>query len=320
MSRLEWVVLGAAEPETGAEVVQGLSQNPKSLPCRYFYDHRGSLLFEQICDLPEYYPTRTERQLLAQYGAEIAQYTRAQELIELGSGSARKTRLLLEACSPEIYCPIDVSDSILKTSSLELLAEYPQLRVRALVGTYDQALTHIPKLASSSGSRMIVFLGSTLGNLPPTACGKLLSQIRSALQPGEFLLLGVDLQKPMAILEAAYNDSQGVTAAFNLNLLSHLNWRFQGNFQPDQFCHRAIYNQQTHQIEMYLDAQAPQMVTLAALDYRCFLEQGESICTEISRKFDLASLAQDLEGCGFRVVHTWQDKANWFSLVLTEAH
>lgn len=274
------------------EVIQGLTQAPKTLPPKYFYDDRGSELFEQICDLPEYYPTRTEAAILSVYSAEIARLTGPCEVVELGSGSSTKTRILLDAYQklgyPLRYLPIDISGGILEQSAYELLQDYPRLQIRGLVGTYELALSALePSLASA---RMICFLGSTLGNLNPLESKQFFTQITATLQPGEYFLLGIDLDKSPAILEAAYNDSQGVTAAFNLNMLSHLNWQFQGDFDLNEFEHLAFYNSQKSQIEMHLRSLRSQTVNLSRLDLKVDLTAGETIHTEISRKFDLLLL------------------------------
>lgn len=321
-ARFRWVTLSASEAsvDEGAAIIQGLKQTPKTLPCQYFYDDRGSQLFEQICDLPEYYPTRTEQSILETYAAEIAQLTGACELVELGSGSSRKTRLLLEAYSQKNdqlqYCPIDVSAGILKTTALELLHQYPKLKLCGLAGTYEQALDQLPP--AELENRMLIFLGSTMGNLNPVECDRFLERVRNALQPGEFFLLGIDLQKDSAVLEAAYNDAQGVTAAFNLNLLNHLNWRFQGNFKLDQFAHWAFYNTVEHQIEMHLRSLVTQTVALESLGFQTTLQAGETIHTEISRKFHLPTLVKTLETYAFQPLQVWTDPNNWFGLLLCQ--
>lgn len=303
---------------SGADITQGLSQAPRTLPPRYFYDDRGSELFEQICSLPEYYLTRTETAILQAYAPEIARITGPCELVELGSGSAAKTRLLLDAYSrlgyPLRYLPIDVSGGMLESSALDLLISYPTLQVHGLVGTYELALrqlapTHLP-------TRMICFLGSTLGNLNPQECETFFTQIVTALQPGEYFLLGIDLQKSPAQLEAAYNDRQGITAEFNLNILRHLNQQFSGNFNLSQFGHRAFYNQSQHQIEMHLKSLSPQVVQLDALDLTISLEAGETILTEISRKFNLSQIQQDLQTKGLVPSQVWTDANKWFGLIL----
>ncbi len=302
------------------ELIRGLTQVPKTVPCRYFYDDQGSQLFERICQLPEYYLTRTEDQILRQYASAIADLTGPCELVELGSGSARKTRHLLSAYEqlggPLCYSPIDISTGILEASAQQLLAEYPRLQVRAWVATYEQALAHLPP--ASLPHRLICFLGSTLGNFSPAACNCFFQQVADALQPGDYFLLGVDLQKDIAILEAAYNDRQGVTAAFNLNVLSHLNQRFGGNFAIEHFQHRAIYNSREHQIEMYLDCQQTQTIRLHTLGFETTIASGEAILTEISRKFELTTLISQLQTHHLHHRHTWTDPQHWFGLLLAQ--
>lgn len=320
--RLRWLELSSSEASVneGTDALQGLSQTPKTLPCCYLYDDRGSELFEQICDLPEYYPTRTEQGILATYVREIAQLTGSCELVELGSGSSRKTRLLLESYSQLNhqlqYYPIDVSAGILKTTALALLRQYPKLKLCGLAGTYEEALAQLP--LRQLDNRMLIFLGSTLGNLARQECDRFLTQVKQALKPGELFLLGVDLQKPIEIIEAAYNDSQGVTAAFNLNILRHLNRRFQANFDLDRFAHWAFYNPVDCQIEMHLRSLKKQTVTLQALDYQISLQAGETIRTEISRKFHLPSLIAVLENHTFKPLQIWTDPQAWFALLLCQ--
>jgi dimethylhistidine N-methyltransferase len=297
-----------------------LTQAPKTLPPKYFYDDRGSVLFEQICELPEYYPTRTEAAILQQYASEIAQMTGACELVELGSGSSTKTRLLLNAYDtlgyPLRYVPIDVSAGILESSARQLLADYPSLQVQGLVSTYEVALQQLTP--TQLASRMIIFLGSTIGNLNPQECDVFFSRIKAALNAGEYFLLGVDLQKPKLLLEAAYNDSQGVTAEFNLNVLGHLNQRFQGNFDTQLFEHWAFYNDELHQIEMHLRCLKAHTVRVEALDLTVEFETGETIMTEISRKFDLDVMQQELRAKGLNFVKAWTDPKQWFGLILCQ--
>ncbi|MGH7998168.1 MAG: L-histidine N(alpha)-methyltransferase [Brasilonema sp.] len=334
-------------PSAGSDVVKGLTQKPKSLPPRYFYDDFGSDLFEQICDLPEYYLTRTETAILQQHAGEIAQIIGSCELVELGSGSSTKTRILLDAYHQFgyslRYVPIDVSAGILESSARALLADYSTLQVHALAGTYEMALTHLEP--TQFPTRMICFLGSSLGNLNPQECDVFFSQITDALEVGEYFLLGIDLQKPKHLLEAAYNDSQGVTAAFNLNMLQHLNRQFEGNFDTTQFEHWAFYNETENQIEMHLrsmrsaesssaspaggatqtlsrGAQTPlgvsQTVQLRSLNLNIHFEAGETILTEISRKFDLNSIQQELKAKGLVPQSVWTDPNQWFALLLCQ--
>ncbi|MEA5582153.1 L-histidine N(alpha)-methyltransferase [Nodularia harveyana UHCC-0300] len=305
---------------SGSDVIQGLTQTPKTLPTKYLYDDRGSELFEQICELPEYYPTRTETKILQQYAGEIARITGPCELVELGSGSSTKTRIILDAYEqlgyPMLYVPIDVSAGILETSARQLLADYPSLKVHALAGTYELALAKI--LPSELPSRMIAFIGSTLGNLKPQECDIFLSQITNSLEVGEYFLLGIDLQKPKHILEPAYDDSQGVTAAFNLNILTHLNQRFQGNFDTTQFEHWTFYNETENQIESYVRSLRSQSVELAALNLKVDFAAGETIHTEISRKFDLNIIQQQLAAMGLVPLNVWTDPNQWFGLLLCQ--
>ena len=304
----------------GKDVIKGLTEKLKSLPPKYFYDDPGSQLFEKICELPEYYPTRTEAWILQEYADEIAAITNCCELIELGSGSSTKTQALLTAYQKIAnscrYLPIDVSGGILKTSVLQLQEKYPDIAIHGLLGTYEQALVHLE--SNYLQSRMLFFLGSSLGNFNQEECDIFLNQVSRTLQPGDYFLLGIDLQKPQDILEAAYNDSQEVTAAFNLNMLSHLNWRFQGNFDISLFKHQAVYNQVDHQIEMYLHCQKSHWVSLELLDLKVNFEAGESILTEISRKFNLATMEKNLSDKGLKTVKTWTDEKEWFGLILCQ--
>lgn len=307
------------ELDSGSDVVRGLRQTPKTLPPRYFYDDHGSQLFEQITELPEYYLTRTETAILKSCASAIAAHTGACDLIELGSGNSTKTRILLDAYqaieSPLVYCPIDVSAGILESSARSLLVEYPNLEVYGLVGTYELALQKLPQ---QSPSRMICFIGSTLGNLNSTECDAFLDRIVAALNPGEYFLLGIDLHKSTAQLEAAYNDAQGITAEFNLNLLRHLNQRFGGNFDLSQFQHVAIYNEHDRQIEMWLRSLRSQMVDLEALNLTVEFAAGEMILSEISRKFDLGEMQQLLSAKRLKLVDAWTDPNHQFAVLLSQ--
>jgi L-histidine Nalpha-methyltransferase len=320
--RLRWIALATDLPQIddGGDVIDGLTQTPKTLPCRYFYDDFGSELFEQITDLPEYYPTRTEQSILETYVSEIVELTGACELVELGSGSSRKTHTLLTAYSqlddPLHYYPIDVSAGILLATALQLLDLYPQLNVCGIAGTYEQALAQLPPRMIQN--RMLMFLGSTMGNLDDRSRDLFLTQVQYALQPGEFFLLGVDLQKPIDILESAYNDAQGITAAFNLNMLRHLNHRFDGDFNLDQFAHLACFNSTASQIEMHLKSLTAQTVNLQALDLKIGLRSGETIRTEISRKFQLPALADTLAAHALQPIKIWTDPQSWFGLILCQ--
>jgi dimethylhistidine N-methyltransferase len=307
-----------ATQSDGIDVIAGLTASPKSLPPKYFYDDHGSHLFEKITQLPEYYLTRTETQILNHYSSAIVRTTGPCELVELGSGSSTKTRYLLNAMvraghAPH-YVPVDVSGGMLEATAQQLLTEYDHLSIHGLVGTYDLALEQLaqPHLPA----RMVAFIGSTLGNLDPQACHQLLDKISAVLNPGDYFLLGVDLVKDPEILHQAYNDSQGITAAFNLNMLHHLNWRFQGNFQVEQFNHRALYNSDANQIEIYIDSLTDQKVELKSLELEVFFEQGEGLLSEISRKFEINALAEELATVGLNFVQAFTDASQWFSLLL----
>ena len=315
---LNAATLSVSELTEKSDAILGLTQTPKSVQARYFYDDCGSQLFEQICDLPEYYLTRTETAILQECAKSIAQITGACELVELGSGSSTKTRILLDAYNqlkfPLHYVSIDVSAGILESSAKALLADYPTLQINALVSTYELALKQLKP--ATLPNRLICFIGSSLGNLNPQECEIFFSQITKALQPGEYFLLGIDLHKSKDVLEPAYNDSQGVTAAFNLNMLKHLNKRFNGNFDLTQFEHLAFYNEVERQIEMHLRSLSAQTVTLKALDLTIELASNETILTEISRKFDLNNIQQELQEQGLKPIHVWTDINQHFGVLL----
>ena len=304
----------------GQDVIEGLSSRPKSLPPKYFYDQKGSQLFDQICQLPEYYPTRIETAILKRCGSAIAQITGPCEIVELGSGSATKTRILLNAYEavdyPLRYIPVDVSSSALSESSELLLQEYPTLSIYGLVSTYEPALKVLP--AKQLPARMIVFIGSTIGNLRPSECSDFLAHISETLEPGDYFLLGLDLQKEISVLEAAYNDSQGITAAFNLNMLSHLNQQFEGDFESNNFAHIAQYNKSENQIEMYLKSLEAQTVWLKALGLTVEFEKGDRILSEISRKFDLKEMSHTLLDHQLNVLEAFTDDERWFGLLLCQ--
>lgn len=319
---VEYLTLTALTDSTqdGRDVMEGLTQVPKTLPPKYFYDDRGSQLFEAITGLPEYYLTRTERQILQTFASAIVDEVGACDLIELGSGSASKTRLLFEAYQqqgcPLRYVPVDVSGGMLEDSARSLLHDYEGLTIHGLVSTYDAALTHLP--ATDLPRRMIAFIGSTLGNLSRDRAHQFFQTVSQALAEGDYFLLGIDLHKDAATLEAAYNDAQGVTAEFNLNMLKHLNWRYQGDFNLDQFRHVARYNERDRQIEMYIESLADQRITLADLEFSVTFQAGERLLSEISRKFDLDVLTQELGPYGLNVTDTFTDEHRQFALLLCQ--
>ena len=296
----------------------GLTADPKSLPPKWFYDARGSELFEQITGLPEYYPTRTERALLERVVGEIAAAANAEVLVELGSGSAAKTRLLLDALTAEgslkTYVPQDVSASALRGAAAEIATEYPNLSVHGVVSDFTDTLHNLPR----GGRRMIAFLGGTIGNLVPAERAEFLAGINEVLEPGELLLLGAGLVIDPAILVPAYDDAAGVTAEFNRNVLHVLNSRLDADFVPEKFEHVAIWDAENEWIEMRLRATEAMKATVAGLDLTVDFAAGEEMRTEISAKFRPESLAAELDKAGFTPAHTWTDPDNRFILALAE--
>lgn len=310
----------AGEPD-GADVVRGLGARPKTLPPKYFYDAQGSRLFERITALPEYYLTRTEQLILSDCARDLAQRMGPADLVELGSGSARKTRTIIDALleaapakSPLLYVPIDVSEAALEESASALVAAYSRLSVSGLVSTYEGGLAALPPRLSPR--RLMLFLGSTIGNLDDAESAAFFAAVAAALAPGDALLLGFDLVKTPGIIEAAYNDAQGVTAAFNLNMLRHLNRRFDGDFDLARFRHRAFFNAEASRIEMHLASADGQTVRLRKLGLTARFEAGETIRTEISRKFRAAAMAEAVSRHGFTLEQRWSDSQEWFALAL----
>jgi L-histidine Nalpha-methyltransferase len=304
-----------ANPRMLAEVAAGLSAPQKELPPKYFYDQRGSELFEEITRLPEYYPTRTERALLQGWMPELMAQLGTRTLIELGAGSAEKSRLILDAMRAtglaELYVPIDVSATFLSQTAAQLRREYPGLRVEPAVADIAEELNlprRIPRPA------LFAFLGSTIGNFYPPAAIRLLARVRAAMAPGDRFLLGVDLRKDIARLEAAYNDSQGITAEFNRNMLRVLNHELGADFDPEAFEHRAFYDTAGHRIEMHLVSSRDQLVTIPGLE-PVVLARGESIRTEISSKYDRESVAALFEAAELRIEAWPTDPTTPFGLV-----
>lgn len=298
------------------DVARGLRQPQKTIPPKYFYDHHGSLLFEEICRQPEYYLTRTEAAILERYAAAIIDAVGDCAIIELGSGSSVKTRLLLDECQRRdyatTYVPIDISASMLEITARSLTAEYPRLQVEALAADYFTALTTLP----ASPRRLVLFLGSNLGNFAPGEQEQLLKCLTRALEVGDFLLMGLDLRKQMTIVEPAYNDAAGVTAAFNLNLLQRMNRELRATFDLAAFSHVAFYNAEQHQVEMHLRSERDQYVVIHDLDMQTSFRTGETIHTEISRKFDLDEVNTQLATFGFQPRAYWTDEHAWFAACL----
>lgn len=317
--RVTWdVLLGPRDLRRALEqdVRQGLSHKPRELPPKYFYDARGSRLFDAITRLPEYYPTRREREILAARAPEIAARTGADTLLELGSGTSDKTRLLLEALSAggtlRRFVPFDVDAVTLRGSTLRIASEYPGLAVHAVVGDFER---HVP-LLPRGGRRLIAFLGGTIGNLAPTPRARFLADIAAQLGPVDAFLLGTDLVKDIPRLEAAYNDSQGVTAEFNRNVLSVLNTELDADFELEQFEHVARYDARQGWIEMLLRSTRQQTVTVADLDLRVQFGAGELLRTEISAKFTPPQIDREIEAAGMRTRARWTDRAGDFAVTL----
>ncbi|MFC8224926.1 L-histidine N(alpha)-methyltransferase [Streptomyces sp. NPDC057287] len=306
----------ATDAALRADVLSGLTRHPKTLPPKWFYDARGSDLFEEITRLTEYYPTRAEREILVARAGEIARVSGARTLIELGSGSSDKTRHLLDAL-PDLhtYVPVDVSESALAGAAEALLAERPQLSVHALVADFTQAL----ELPESPGPRLVVFLGGTLGNLLPAERAEFLRSVRARLAPGDGLLLGTDLVKDEGTLVAAYDDAAGVTASFNKNVLAVVNRELGADFPADDFDHVALWDPDNEWIEMRLRARRALTVKVRELDLVVQFEEGEDLRTEVSAKFREERVREELAAAGLRLDQWWTDAAGRFALSLATA-
>jgi L-histidine Nalpha-methyltransferase len=310
--------LGPDDRLLAFDVLDGLTKPFKEIPPKHFYDAEGSRLFECITQQPEYYPYRTERVILEACAAEIVAVTGAAELVELGSGVPTKTLLLLDAMRDagtlDRYVPFDVSESVLLASAERLVEQYPGLRVFGVLGDFER---HLDALPPAEGPRVIAFLGGTIGNFPPGSRRKFLRGLRRALRPQDRLLLGTDLVKDPAILEAAYNDAAGVTAKFNLNLLSVLNRELHADFVPEAFEHVAFYDREQEWIEMRLRALEPMVVNLVDLDLGVHFANREEMRTEISAKFTRKRIERDLRAAGLRLHQLMTDDEGLFALSLS---
>ena len=296
-----------------ADVVAGLGSDPKHLPPKWFYDARGSELFEDITRLPEYYPTRAEREILIGRAAEIAAASGARTLVELGSGSSEKTRHLIEALTDlEAYVPVDVSESALTQAGHVLLADHPGLNVHALIADFQHGL----QLPDTPGPRLIAFLGGTIGNLMPEERAEFLRSVRALMSPGDAVLLGTDLVKDERVLVAAYDDSSGVTAAFNKNVLFVLNRELGADFDPEDFDHVAVWDAEREWIEMRLRARRSVAAKIPAVDLAVTFRPGEEMRTEVSAKFRREGVRDELAAAGLSLQHWWTDSAGRFALSL----
>jgi dimethylhistidine N-methyltransferase len=300
------------------EVLQGLRKRPRELPCKWLYDERGSRLFERICELDEYYPTRTELGLLERHAAEMAEALGPRCLVvEPGSGSGRKTRLLLGALAePAGYVPVDIAREALAASAADLARLFPGLHVLPVCGDFTAEIA-LPSAPSPAARRALFFPGSTIGNFEPADAAKLLARWAAALGPGCALLVGVDLVKDRGTLERAYDDAAGVTAAFNRNLLVRIDRELGADFDPDAFAHRSLWNDEERRVEMHLVSRCTQTVRVCGERFR--FEEGESIHTESSYKYGLDDFAELVRDAGLEVEQTWTDAAPLFSVHLLVA-
>jgi L-histidine N-alpha-methyltransferase len=295
---------------------RGLRAAPKDIPPKWFYDDRGSQLFDDITRLPEYYPTRRERAILEARAHEIARITRADTLVELGSGTSDKTRILLDALRDAgtitRFVPFDVSEQTLRDAAAAIGRDYPSIAVHAVVGDFERHLARIP----GEGRRVVAFLGGTIGNFEAPARAEFLAEIAAGLTPRDHLLLGLDLVKDIDRLEAAYDDSAGVTAAFNKNVLAVLNRELDADFDEGRFTHVAVFEKDASQIEMRLKALESHTVRVGALALDVDFEAGEEMRTEVSAKFTREQALGELRAAGLRLAHWWTDPDGDFALLL----
>jgi L-histidine Nalpha-methyltransferase len=299
------------------DVLAGLTRPFKELPPKHLYDSRGAALFDQICELPEYYPTRTERAILERVAESLIAETGASELVELGSGSAAKTRLLLDAMAaagtPDRYVAVDVTERVVRESAAELTREYPGLHVHGLIADFER---HLDRLPAAKGPRLLAFLGGTIGNFAPTSRRRFLRTIAGLLSSEDYLLLGTDLVKDRATLEAAYDDADGITAEFNRNILHVINRELGANFDPAGFDHVARFDAEHEWIEMRLRAREAQQVVIPAIALTVGFAAGEELRTEISAKFTRERVAAELAAAGLTLAAWHTDENDWFALSL----
>ena len=299
------------------DVAQGLTNQPKELPPKWFYDDRGSELFDQITRLPEYYPTRREREILEREVDVIAERSGADTVVELGSGTSEKTRIVLDALAAtgwlRRYVPFDNSEATLRTAAAELAAAYKGLAVHGVVGDFEHHLSHIP----DGGCRLMMLLGGTIGNFPPAARKDFLAAVADAMVPGDTFLLGFDLVKEHDRLIAAYDDPDGVTAEFNRNVLSVINRRLDADFDLDQFEHEARFDSDEEWIEMWLRSCRPQRVTIGGLDMTVDFDRDERMRTEISAKFRPENIGPELASVGLAMERLWTDAREDYALTLS---
>ena len=325
--RVHALARGEANEGLAGDVRRGLTAARKFLLPKYFYDDLGSRLFDAICLLPEYYLTRAEDEIFARHAADIVEAAaggdgdhdgaRRLALLELGSGSATKTRRIIEALVGRqgrlVYVPVDISPAALEESARLLLQSYPALRVEAYAGDYAAALPRLREHVEDDARALVLFLGSNIGNFDPAEARALLQALRHALRAGDRVLVGADLKKDKGTLEAAYDDALGVTAAFNLNLLARINRELGADFDPRGFRHVAVYDERAGRVEMHLESARAQAVRIGALDLAVTFAEGERVHTENSYKYDLGELLNLATATGFRSTNTWLDEAERFS-------
>jgi L-histidine N-alpha-methyltransferase len=292
------------------DVRAGLSKTPVEIPPKWFYDEKGSQLFDDITDLPEYYPTRTEQAILDEHASELPHVG---TLVELGAGYSRKTKALLSSIRPDLFVPLDVSEEPIHDAAARISADFPDMQILGIVADFEDDLSPLP---GAAGDRMVAFLGSTIGNLTPEPRKAFLGRVHDATDPGDLFLLGADLVKDHDRLVRAYDDSAGVTAAFNKNVIHVLARELDANVDADDFDHVAVYNEVDERIEMRLRAKRDLAVDLVGIDRRWNIARGEEILTETSAKFRVEGLRKELDAAGFEVVTTWTDSADDFSLTL----
>jgi len=306
-----------AESTLAQDVIDGLGGKPKELPPKYFYDEYGSWLFDRICQVPEYYPTRTEDSLLRRHARDIIAISKPDTIFELGSGASRKTVHLLNACEEascySVYQPLDVCGEILVDAGQRLIRNYGWLDIEALVGDYSAGLDFASGL---EGAGLYVFLGGSIGNFTHKQAVSFLTGVRRSMTSQDYLLLGADRVKSTEVLNAAYNDSRGYTEAFNLNILSVINRELGGQFNLDRFQHQAFFNEENSQIEMHLRSTRKQGIDIESLGLRVSFAEGETVRTEISRKFTPESLDQLVSAAGFDIARHYQPENGYFSLLL----
>jgi L-histidine N-alpha-methyltransferase len=303
------------------DVLHGLTKLPKTLSPKLFYDAAGSELFERITELSEYYPTATERGILRQYAAEIVEQTgNSHVIVELGAGSASKTTLVLDGFvktgQPITYYPVDVSAAALDFCSERMREVLPTIQVVPKVLDFTHGM---PQFRQIAGRKLFLFIGSSIGNFEPLEAGLFLKQVRSSMNPGDALLLGTDMRKSPDVLIPAYDDSEGITAAFNKNLLVRLNRELNADFDLDTFAHRIIWNDELSRIEMHLESLRDQVVNVDALALSLEFRKGETIHTENSYKFTMPMIEAIAGNGGFTIVHTWTDPKQWFTVHLLRA-